>query len=330
MNSNEDWYQTAIKKFKINEILYKKFSGKPTRIGRGGFGLIYKTECNSIGTVAIKEITLGIEDDEICIKNFINELKIHSRTEHERILQFYGISRNIDEGLYYLVLEYANQGNLREFLIKKKSCDNCFEWEERVRLAVQIVEGLGYLHEVLNVAHRDLTNYVYRNLHSGNILLQEDDLNHKLEIYVSDLDSCIYSDYKMRKELYVYTSNIAPENLRGEIISIKSDIYNLGVIMRELTLGNYYNINNPQCYHELMQKCLDNDPENRPNTLDLLEELHIFTASPLRKRQFEDADSRGLQPLQISPPLQKNKRLINPSSEYFSNQFSRGADYSFF
>ncbi|CAB4470070.1 unnamed protein product [Rhizophagus irregularis] len=607
MNSNEDWYQTAIKKFKINEILYKKFSGKPTRIGRGGFGLIYKTECNSIGTVAIKEITIGIEDDEACIKNFINELKIHSRTEHERILQFYGISRNIDEGLYYLVLEYANQGNLREFLIKKKSCDNCFEWEERVRLAVQIVEGLGYLHEVLNVAHRDLhtknilindgnikisdfgfcwetepnsrpliegvlsrlksmslepvfeeddkistislfqyrdtsrdstseysnnvssltipddlilptnnvtckrcdskftdqnwcydceaqkfqedfpnwtsenesldeliqysqlsaitndtyfewinfnrfnnienmhslyyefytaiwldgsrelwdnrsqqwartgpvkiilrrlkyltinklklylelkniiiccygftqdpktkyyyivlkyanggilqqyiknkfplswferlsilkkivellhnihkTNYVYRNLHSGNILLQEDDLNHKLEIYVSDLDSCIYSDYKMRKELYVYTSNIAPENLRGEIISIKSDIYNLGVIMRELTLGNYYNINNPQCYHELMQKCLDNDPENRPNTLDLLEELHIFTASPLRKRQFEDADSRGLQPLQISPPLQKNKRLINPSSEYFSNQFSRGADYSFF
>ena len=65
-NSSEDWYQPSIKKFKISEILYKKFSGKPTRIGRGGFGLIYKTECNSIGTVAIKEITIGIEDDEIC------------------------------------------------------------------------------------------------------------------------------------------------------------------------------------------------------------------------------------------------------------------------
>lgn len=74
MNSSEDWYQTAIKKFKINEIPYKKFSGKPTRIGRGGFGLIYKIECNSIGTVAIKEITIGIEDDETCIKNFINEV----------------------------------------------------------------------------------------------------------------------------------------------------------------------------------------------------------------------------------------------------------------
>jgi hypothetical protein len=80
MSLSEDWYQTAIKKFKINEIPYKEFSGKPSRIGRGGFGLIYKTECNSVGTVAIKEITINIEDDETCIKNFINEVfkfKIH-------------------------------------------------------------------------------------------------------------------------------------------------------------------------------------------------------------------------------------------------------------
>lgn len=40
-----------------------------------------------------------------------------------------------------------------------------------------------------------------------------------------------------------------------------------------------------------MQKCLNGDPEKRPDTLDLLEELHIFTESPLRKRQFEAADS---------------------------------------
>ena len=73
-NLNEDWYQTAIQKFKINEISYNELSEEQTRIGRGGFGLIYRTKCKSIGVVAIKEITITNEDDETCIKNFINEV----------------------------------------------------------------------------------------------------------------------------------------------------------------------------------------------------------------------------------------------------------------
>jgi serine/threonine protein kinase len=53
----------------------------------------------------------------------------------------------------YLVLEYADQGDLRDFLIDNKEHLN---WEEKRRLAIQIVEGLRYLHEIQNVAHRDM------------------------------------------------------------------------------------------------------------------------------------------------------------------------------
>ena len=55
-------------------------------------------------------------------------------------------------------MEYANQGNLREYLIKKMDCG--FEWEERIRLAIQIAEGFLYLHNELNIAHRDLVIFV--------------------------------------------------------------------------------------------------------------------------------------------------------------------------
>jgi tRNA A-37 threonylcarbamoyl transferase component Bud32 len=54
-----------------------------------------------------------------------------------------------------LVLEYANRGNLREFINEKNRNENDFEWKERVNLATQIAEGLCYLHK-LNIAHRDL------------------------------------------------------------------------------------------------------------------------------------------------------------------------------
>ncbi|CAB4420974.1 unnamed protein product [Rhizophagus irregularis] len=401
-NSSEDWYQTAIKKFKINEIPYKKFSGKPTRIGRGGFGLIYKTECNSIGTVAIKEITIGIEDDEICIKNFINELKIHSRIEHERIIQFYGISRNIDERLYYLVLEYANQGNLREFLIKKKSCDDCFEWEERVRLAIQIVEGLRYLHEILNVAHRDL--------HTKNILMNDGNIK------ISDfgLSKNLNSTMSSNNKFFGMIPFIDPQKLnhgKKYVLDKRSDIYSLGMVLWEIsscqtpfcgedlaclslkicqglkeksvkgTPMEYKHIYTscwkiepnsrpliegvlsrlrsmshypvfeedgeistiyPFQYHDTSRDSTSeyfnnvssltipddltlstnnvickryNDPEKRPDTFDLLEELHIFTASPLRKRQFEDADSIASHNL---PFLDKNDENDTFSYDLFS------------
>ncbi|CAB4470083.1 unnamed protein product [Rhizophagus irregularis] len=547
MNLSEDWYQTAIKKFKINEILYKKFSGKPTRIGRGGFGLIYKTECNSIGTVAIKEITLGIEDDEICIKNFINELKIHSRIKHDRIIQFHGISRNIDEGLYYLVLdlgmvlweisscqppfngedlaclslmicgglkeksvkgtpmeykqiytscweiepnsrpliegvlsrlismlsEYSNNNNVpfptipddltlptndeickrcdSEF-IYQNWCYNCeaqefqkkfsnwtsenesldeliqysqlsaikndtyFEWINfnRFKKREIIMKGelfaatwldgsrelwdnesqrwkrtgpvriilrrlryitinklklylelkniiiccygftqdpktkyyyivlkyangrtlqqyiqnkfslswfkrLSILKKIAELLHNiHKTNYVHGNLHSGSILLQEDDLNNKLEIYVSDLDLCIYSDYKVERKFYetykvhvINNRHVSPEISKGEIVSIKSDIYSFGVLMRELSSRN-----GPQCYDELKQKCLYDDPERRPDTKDLLYELRSFTVSPLKKRQFEVADSRDIpfyqQLLPFFPLLQFYQQPLPP------------------
>ena len=55
-----DWYQTA-KKFEIDEIPYKNFSNDLFRLTERAFGLVYKTECKSIGLVTIKEI----DHDEI-------------------------------------------------------------------------------------------------------------------------------------------------------------------------------------------------------------------------------------------------------------------------
>jgi hypothetical protein len=72
MNLTEDWYQTAVKKFGIKEIT-ENF-GKKDRIGYGSSGFVYKTKYDSIGILAIKEVTITSDDDDICIKNFINEV----------------------------------------------------------------------------------------------------------------------------------------------------------------------------------------------------------------------------------------------------------------
>ena len=102
---------------------------------------------------------------------------------HERIIKFYGISqsqllkyclfyinlllisnilyyklfKDINKEVSYLVFEY-NQGDLRKFLMDNKEHLN---WEEKRRLAIQIVEGLRYLHETQNIAHRNLVRILF-------------------------------------------------------------------------------------------------------------------------------------------------------------------------
>ncbi|CAG8641158.1 12474_t:CDS:2 [Rhizophagus irregularis] len=97
-NLNEDFYQTAINYYGIKEIL-ENFGNEKERIGQGSC-IVYKTKCESLGgiLIAIKEVNITSDD-------------------------------YVKERLYYLVLEYANQGNLREYINVK----NCNENEELIK-----------------------------------------------------------------------------------------------------------------------------------------------------------------------------------------------------
>ncbi|KAF0414660.1 kinase-like protein [Gigaspora margarita] len=147
MSSYEDWLGTALKNCSLKEIPYKEFSHKK-RIKKGGFGIVFKVKCKSLGEVAIKEVDYTDENESR--NTFINELKQHSRAKHPRIIQFFGVAIDRDEEINYLVLEYANSGNLRQYLQKFKP-----KWPEKIRHTIQVAEGMCYLHSI-NIIHCDL------------------------------------------------------------------------------------------------------------------------------------------------------------------------------
>ncbi|CAB4470093.1 unnamed protein product [Rhizophagus irregularis] len=364
MNSNEDWYQSAIFEYKINEIT-EHFVNKDL-IGKGSFSLVYKTKCESLEgiVVAIKEVNI-ISNDYNSLKTFITELKIYNRINNKRIIQFYGISRNAEKKLYYLVLEYANQGNLREFINEKNRNENDFEWKERVNLATQIAEGLCYLHK-LNIAHRDLhTKNILIN--DGNIKISDFGLSKDLESlkeefikgtpegYINIYANCWQSEPESRplidqvhlqlqsislKPIFEGSNNpisIDTEKEKtpiGIISTPDSPIYDsnllygirekwdnesrqwlrtgpVQIILREFrsksTIKNlklHLEFENAICCYGFTQNPETKyaDPEKRPTTLELLEELKTFISIPLKKHQFEAANfKRRSQPLGARP-----------------------------
>ncbi|RIB09881.1 kinase-like domain-containing protein, partial [Gigaspora rosea] len=109
-------------------------------------------------------------------------------------------------------------GDLRKFI------DNStLSWSERVKIISSIAKSLNELHN---------SDIIHRDLHCGNILV--DDVDNDTKIFISDfgVSGPIDSPPKCIIGVLPY---IAPEVFIGKTYTKKSDIYSLGVIMWELT-----------------------------------------------------------------------------------------------
>lgn len=185
-----------------------------------------------------------------------------------------------------------------------------------------ICEGLQHLHKEKHIIHE--------NLNPSNILLG-DDMVPKIT------DFCLSEFYYARKtwtdEIRVARKYCAPEWLNGGKISAKSDIYSLGLVIRELVTGRRtkVNINNElrkwrhrwnksgrymPLWHQQVTKCLElasscvhEDPTQRPFMWDIIRELKESD----RKSSLDWDDMLGVEPLEIHFPSEldtQQSRLI--------------------
>ncbi|CAG8615377.1 807_t:CDS:2, partial [Cetraspora pellucida] len=275
------WYQRFIEEYKLKEIPYNDLK-KKKRLGRGGFGTVYLAKSSSLGCIAIKEVESGT--DEKTQKLFINELKQLSRSNHERIIKFYGISF---KKIPYLVMEYADNGTLREYLRKNK-----LEWPEKIQLARQIAEGMSYLHDI-DITHRDL--------HTANILI------HKKEIKISDfgfsknLNTATVTNSKLCG-IFPFIDPCKLNDLKYRYDK-KSDVYSIGVLMWEISSNGTVPFDNqgydpslplkiiqgsrekpilgtPIQYIDLYSKCWDHEPNKRPSMSEIFQQLNFLKLDP--------------------------------------------------
>ncbi|CAB4381731.1 unnamed protein product [Rhizophagus irregularis] len=251
-------------------------------IGRGGFGVVSKANLANIGLVALK-IIISKNSNELNESNddFVKELKLLREIEdHPKINRFLGITKDSD--YYILVLEYANEGNLRDYLKKKFTY---LRWNDKIQMALDITGGLKFIHS---------KEIIHRDLHSKNILVN----NGKLLI----------ADFGLSKKLAEITTN-SVGNRQGMIEYIepqcfknkkykkdkKSDIYSLGVLLWEISSGripfsdcsrdllDYYIKNGdredpidgtPPKYQKLYQECWNDEPKSRPDIEKVYEILN--------------------------------------------------------
>ncbi|RDX82567.1 L-type lectin-domain containing receptor kinase IX.1, partial [Mucuna pruriens] len=193
-----------------------------TRLGRGGWGQVYKGVLSGLGrVVAVKRIFANIENSE---RVFINEVRIISRLIHRNLVQFIGWCH--EQGEFLLVFEYMPNGSLDTHLFGDKKS---LAWDVRYKVALGVALALRYLHEDAeqSVLHRDIK--------SANVLLDTD-----FSTKLGDFGMAKLVDPRLRTQktgvvgTYGY---LAPEYINGGRASKESDIYSFGVVALELACG---------------------------------------------------------------------------------------------
>ncbi|CAN4094393.1 unnamed protein product [Withania somnifera] len=207
------------------------------KIGAGSFGVVYKGKLSDGREVAIKRGETGARTKKFQEKEsaFDSELAFLSRLHHKHLVRLVGYCEERDERL--LVYEYMKNGALFDHLHKnnvEKSSSIVNSWKMRIKIALDAARGIEYLHNyaVPPIIHRDIK--------SSNILI---DANWTAR--VSDFGLSLmgpesnrgYSSDSRPLKAVGTVGYIDPEYYGLNVLTSKSDVYGLGVVLLELLTG---------------------------------------------------------------------------------------------
>ncbi|RHZ69979.1 hypothetical protein Glove_276g22 [Diversispora epigaea] len=173
------------------------------------------------------EVALKKFDNFVNFNDILNEVAIHFKTHVEYAsIRFYGITQDPETHSYMMVLDYAKDGNLREYL---KINFNNINWEHKLQYLYLLSLRLINIHK-LDIVHQDF--------HPGNILSS----NFEDIMWISDfgLSKLIGTNPNNpeKKNIVGVLPYIAPEVLSGEKEYKKAaDVYSFGIIAYEIITG---------------------------------------------------------------------------------------------
>ncbi|MGI8918369.1 MAG: protein kinase domain-containing protein [Pyrinomonadaceae bacterium] len=213
----------------ISNISHYQITGT---LGRGGMGVVYKAIDQKLQrTVALKSLLPESVGDENLKRRLMSEARAASRLNHPNICTIYEVDEA--DGILFIAMEYVTGETLSDEIRKGP-----IEIERGLDIGLQIAAGL-------DQAHR--SNIVHRDIKPANIVLPKDGpvkiLDFGIARVLKQLDGESLSEAATQQklteagQLMGTAAYMSPEQLNGEDVDARTDVFAFGVLLYEMLSG---------------------------------------------------------------------------------------------
>ncbi|HEX8953048.1 MAG TPA: serine/threonine-protein kinase [Polyangia bacterium] len=182
----------------------------------------------------IKRILPALAADQQFVNMFLDEARIAARLSHPNIVQIFDLG-SIGEGDYFLAMEHVHGVDLQQIEEAEAQRGGRIPLSVAVRIASNVAEGLEHAHRATDGRNQPL-GLVHRDVTPSNVIVSFDGVGKILDFGIAKAVA-----KKGRTEVGVIKGKIpymSPEQVQGEPLDFRSDIFSLGTMIYELTTGH--------------------------------------------------------------------------------------------
>ena len=247
-------------------------------IGRGGMGVVYRAAQISLERpVALKVISEALSDREGFRERFVRESRLAASLDHPNIIPVYAAGEH--DGVLFIVMRFVDGTDLRALL----AAEGAFEPARAAGVIAQVASALDAAHE---------RGLVHRDVKPANILVAARGGGEHTYLTDFGLTKRTASDSGLTAagEWVGTLDYVAPEQVRGEEVDGRADVYALGCVLYELLTGQvpfmrdddiaklWAHISDPapsplelapdtpRALATVTERCMDKDPDDRFDT----------------------------------------------------------------
>ncbi|WP_353711976.1 serine/threonine-protein kinase [Arthrobacter sp. K5] len=197
-------------------------------IARGGMGVVYRAfDVQLNRPVALKLLAPEFAANDKFRQRFVRESRLAASVDHPNILPIYGAGES--SGLLYIAMRYVRGTDVRA------------ELEARGALPLaEVIRILGDTASALDAAHA--AGLVHRDVKPGNILLSEDRADVHRHVYLTDFGltkrTTSATGVTTAGHFLGTLDYVAPEQIRGEYVDGRADVYALACVAYTLLTGH--------------------------------------------------------------------------------------------